>query len=205
MSWQNLNEMRGGGKENSNDFQHGWRNSCKRTSYEHRGPSSLTPTQIMDQQTFYRYAWTSLVQEMHIFHLVLVHLASYLHLRWFLDRVGNSRGYYSSSIWTKMESIKVCVDKLLFPMHWIFAHGEIALLKAKDFSIYIKRRHQFHPIKHRMLVDISEQDCYTWFSQNHENMHCLMIHLCVPNTVTHPSHGAVYTGGVLSRVALPHD
>jgi hypothetical protein len=47
----------------------------------------------MDQQTYYRYAWTSLAQGMHIFHLVLLHLASYLRLRWFLDRVGDSMGY----------------------------------------------------------------------------------------------------------------
>jgi hypothetical protein len=74
---------------------------------------------------------------MHIFHLVLLHLASYLRLRWLLDQVGNSTGYYSSSTWTKMEGIKVCVDKLIFLIHWIFAHGEIALLHAKDLSIYV--------------------------------------------------------------------
>ncbi len=131
---------------------------------------------------------------MHIFHLVLLHLASYLRLRWFLDRVVDSTGYYSTSIWTKMESIKVCFDKLLFLMRWILAHGEIALLQAEDLSIYIQRRNQFHPIKHRRLINISEQDCYTWFSQNHENMHCLMIHLRIPNTITHPSNGSVFTG-----------
>jgi hypothetical protein len=103
-------------------------------------------------------------------------------------------GYYSTSIWTEMESIKVCVDKLLFLMHWILAHGEITLLQAEDLSIYIQRKNQFHPIKHRMLVNISEQDCYRWFSQNHENMHRVMIHLRIPNTITHPSNGAVFTG-----------
>jgi hypothetical protein len=131
---------------------------------------------------------------MHIFHLVLLHLASYLRLQWFLDRVGDSTRYYSTSIWTKMESIKICVDKLLFLMRWILAHGEIAILQAEDLSIYIQRRHQFHPIEHRRLVDISEQDCYMWFSQNHENMQHLMIHLCIPNTITHPLDGAVFTG-----------
>ncbi len=109
-------------------------NTHERTSYKHRGTTSLTPTQIMDQQTYYGYAWTSLNQGMHIFHLVLLHLASYLRLQWFLDQVSNSTGYYSSSIWTKMESIKFCVDKLLFLMHWIFSHGEIALLQAKFLS-----------------------------------------------------------------------
>jgi hypothetical protein len=116
MSQRNLNEMRGGFEESFNNLQYGWRNTRRRMSYKHRRTSSLTPAQIMDQQTYYRYAWTSLAQGMHIFHLVLLHLASYFHLQWFLDRVGNSTGYYSTSICTKMEIIKVSVDKLLFLM-----------------------------------------------------------------------------------------
>jgi hypothetical protein len=135
MSQRNLNEMCGGSEESFNNLQYGWRNTHRRTSYEHRRTSSLTPAQIMDQQTYYGYAWTSLAQGMHIFLLVLLHLASYLCLRWFLDRVGDSTGYYSTSIWTKVESIKVCVDKLLFLMRWILAHGEIALLQAEDLYL----------------------------------------------------------------------
>jgi hypothetical protein len=129
--------MCGGSEESFDNLQYSWRNTRQRRSYEHRRTSSLTPAQIKDQQTNYGYAWTSLAQGMHIFHLVILHLASYLRLRWFLDRVGNSTGYYSTSIRTKMESIKVCVDKLLFLMHWILTHGEIALLQAEDLSIYI--------------------------------------------------------------------
>jgi hypothetical protein len=185
-------------------IQYCWRNTCEKTTYKHRGTSSLTPAQVMDQQTYYGYAWTSLVQGMHTFHLVFLHLERYLRLQWFLDWVGNSTCYYSLSIRTKMESIKVCVDKLLFLMCWIFAHGKIALLQAKNLSIYAQRRHQFHPIKHRRLVDISEQDCYTWFSQNQENMHRLMIRLRIPNTITHPLNGAVYTGEVCFHIWLYH-
>jgi hypothetical protein len=204
MNQHNLNEMHGGSEESSNNLQCSWRNTHERTSSEHRRTSSLTPIQIMDQQTYYGYAWTSFAQGMHIFHLVLLHLASYLHLQWFLDQVGNSTWYYSTSIWTKMESIIVCVDKLLFLMRWIRANDEITLLQAEDLSIYIQRRNQFHPIKHRRLVDISEQDCYTWFSQNNEDMHRLMIHLRIPNTITHPLNGAVFTGEECFLVWLYH-
>jgi hypothetical protein len=137
MSRRNLNEMHGGSEESFNNLQYSWRNTRQFTPYKHRRTSSLTPAQIMDQQTYYGYAWTSLAQGMHIFHLVLLHLASYLRLRWFLDWMGDSTGYYFTSIWTKMESIKVCVDKVLFLMHWILAHGEIALLQAEDLSIYV--------------------------------------------------------------------
>ncbi len=77
MSRQNLNELQGDGNENNEDhLQYGWRNTRRRTSYKHRGTSSLTPAQVMDQDTYYGYAWMSLVQGMYMFHLVLLHLAS---------------------------------------------------------------------------------------------------------------------------------
>jgi hypothetical protein len=44
-------------QENGDDeVQYGYRRSRRRTSYEYRGSSSLTPTQIMEQETYYRYA-----------------------------------------------------------------------------------------------------------------------------------------------------
>ncbi len=70
MSRQNFNEMRGGDDDNNDDLQYGWRNRHNRTSYENRGTNSLTPAQLMDQDTYYGYAWMSLHQGMHILHLV---------------------------------------------------------------------------------------------------------------------------------------
>ncbi len=44
-------------QENDDDeVQYGYRRSRRRTSYEYRGSSSLTPAQIMEQETYYRYA-----------------------------------------------------------------------------------------------------------------------------------------------------
>jgi hypothetical protein len=104
--------------------------------------SSLTLKQCMDQQTYYGYAWVSLVQALHVLQLVLLLLASFLLLHWFVDGVGNSMGNYTScSIWSKMQSIKDCVERLFILLWWILARGEIALLYAKDFFIYVCRRH----------------------------------------------------------------
>ena len=76
MSRRNFNELRGGGNGNNEDeypqLQYGLRNTRRRTSYEHRGTSSLTPAQVMDQDTYYGYAWMSLVQGMYMLHLVLI-------------------------------------------------------------------------------------------------------------------------------------
>ncbi len=134
---------------------------------------------------------------MHILHLVLLHLASYLRLRWFVNRVGDHMGYYSSSIGDEMGRIKGSVDRLFFIIGWISAHGEIALLRAEDLSIYVRRRHWFNPLSNRRLIDISEQDCFTWFSQSHNNMCRLMTHLCVPSTFMHNLNG---TGGRSGKI-----
>jgi hypothetical protein len=157
----------------------------------------------MDQDTYYGYACVSLMQGMHLLHLVLIHLASYLRLRWFVDRVGDHTGNYTASIRAKMTSIRDCVDSLLFLIRWVLAHGEIALLRAEDLSIYVRRRHRFHPVNNRRLANISEQDCYTWFSQDHENMCLLMAHLRIPDTFTHTNR-AVYTGEECFVVWLYH-
>jgi hypothetical protein len=146
MSWQNFNKLWGGGNENNKDhLQYGWKNTCWGTSYKHRGASTLTPAQVMDQDTYYGYAWMSFVQSMYMFHLVLLHLESYLRLHWFVNQMGNPTGNYTSSIWAKMQSMIDCVDRLVFLIRWVLAHGEIALLCAEDLSIYVHKVH-FHPV-----------------------------------------------------------
>jgi hypothetical protein len=95
MSRRNFDNLRGGGDENNEDLQYGWRNTRRRTAYEHRGTSSSTPAQIMDQQTYYGYGWVSLVQAVHVLQLILLLLASFLRLRWFVDGVGDFMGNYT--------------------------------------------------------------------------------------------------------------
>ena len=136
--------------------------------------------------------------------LVLLHLASYLRLRWFLDRIGHSMGNYASVIRDIMKDIKECIETLFFHIRWILAHGETVLLYAEDLSMYFRRRHRFHPADHRKLDDISEADCYTWFSQNNENMRHLLLHLQLPDTFVHQSNGMIHSGETCFLVYLYH-
>ena len=61
--------------DDSEELQFGWRSTQRRTVYEHRGSSSLTPSQVMDQQTHYGYAWMSLMQGIYVLQLIHHHLA----------------------------------------------------------------------------------------------------------------------------------
>ncbi len=117
MSRRNLDEMRGGADadDDSKELQYGWRSTRRRTSYEHRGTSSLAPAQVMDQQTHYGYAWVSLMQALHVLQLVLLLLANFIRLRWYVDGVGNSIANFTSClIRSKMQSIKDYVERLIF-------------------------------------------------------------------------------------------
>jgi hypothetical protein len=142
MSHRNLDEMRGGADadDSGEELQYGLRNTRRQMAYEHRGTSSLTPAQVMDQQTHYGYAWLSLLQALQVFQLVLLLLASFSCLRWYVDGVGNSISILTTNmICSKMQSIKEYVEMLLFHFCWILAHGEIAFLYAEDLSIYVRR------------------------------------------------------------------
>ncbi len=69
-------------QENGDDkVQYGYRRSRRRTSYEYRGSSLLTPTQIMEQETYYRYAEIAVQQVSYLLQLILLHQASYVSLR----------------------------------------------------------------------------------------------------------------------------
>ena len=117
MSRRNLDDMRGGADadDSGEELQYGLWNTQQRMAYKHRGTSSLTPAQVMDQQTHYGYAWMSLFQALQVFQLVLLLLASFSCLRWYVDGAGNSISILTTNmIRSKMQSIKEYAEKLLF-------------------------------------------------------------------------------------------
>ena len=72
--------------DDSDELEYGYRRSRRRTSYENRGSSSLTPAQIMEQETYYRYAEEAVERVVFILHLILLHQASYVALRSLVGR-----------------------------------------------------------------------------------------------------------------------
>jgi hypothetical protein len=63
------------------NIQYGYRRSRWSTLYVYPGSSSLTPTQIMEQETYYRYAEVAVQRVTYILQLILLHQASYVSLR----------------------------------------------------------------------------------------------------------------------------
>ncbi len=62
------------------NIQYGYRTSRQRTLCEYRGSTPLTPAQIMEQETYYRYAEVAVQHVNYILQLILLHQASYITL-----------------------------------------------------------------------------------------------------------------------------
>jgi len=94
-------------------------------------------------------------------------------------------------------------DELEVRIACAMALGEIAYLHIEDLTVFICRRTWFSPRRNWRIVNISGDDCYAWFGQNHSNMHLLVLHLRVPSTLTTPT-GSVYTGEECFMTYLYH-
>jgi hypothetical protein len=69
-----------GSHNNDDEIEYGYLRSRRRTLYKNKGLSSLTPTQIMEQETYYRYAKVAVERVVFILHLVLLNQATYVNL-----------------------------------------------------------------------------------------------------------------------------
>ena len=170
-------------EEGDANIQYGYRRSWRSTSYVYRGSSSLTPAQIMEQETYYRYAEVAVQRVTYILQLILLHQASYVALRALISRWSGvaSMERTVAIACESIEKIMAVVNRLFF-VRWIRAHGELALLYAEDLTVFVRRRHRFPPIRFRRIGDVLHQDCYTMFGQYPHNLRRLYLHLRVPKT-----------------------
>jgi hypothetical protein len=93
----------------------------------------------MEQETYYRYAEVAVQCVTYILQLILLHQASYVTLRMTIGRWSGIASMASAiaSAWGKMRQIMNMVSWMFFIARWIQAHGEIALLYAKDLTVFI--------------------------------------------------------------------
>ena len=73
-------ERRGQSARQRSKIQYGYRRSRRRTAYEYGGSSSLSPAQIMEQETYYRCAKVAVQRILYILQIILLHQALYVSL-----------------------------------------------------------------------------------------------------------------------------
>jgi hypothetical protein len=103
------------------EIQDGYRRSWRRTLYEYRGCSLLTPAQIMEQETYYRCAVVTVQCVTYILQLVLLHQASYVTLRATIRRWSGIDSMASAIAFAREKMIKImnAVNRIFFVARWI--------------------------------------------------------------------------------------
>ena len=202
----NDNDDSGEDDEDPDIIQYGYRTSRRRTPHEYRGSSSLTPAQIMEQETYYRYAEVAVQHVTYILQLILLYKASYVSLCASITRLSGIASMEGAVAIAreKFERIMAAVNWLFILVRWTKAHGEVALLYAEDLAIFIRRRHRFTPCRSRRIDDVLHQDCYTWFGYYPHNLSRLYLHLRVPETFVVTATGKIYMGEECFLVYLYH-
>ena len=100
--------------DDSDELEYEYRRSRRRTSYENRGSSSLTPAQKVKQETYYRYAEEAVERVVFILHLVLLHQASYVALR---SLVGRWSGVSVVNVASVVETARAKMKRMLDAVH----------------------------------------------------------------------------------------
>jgi hypothetical protein len=108
-------------EEGDANIQYGYRRSRRSTMYVYHGSSSLTPAQIMEQETYYRYAEVAVQRVTYILQLILLHQASYVSLRTSISRWSGVASM-ERTIAIACESIEksmAVVNRLFSVVRWI--------------------------------------------------------------------------------------
>jgi len=91
--------------DDDDELEYGLRRTCRRTSYEHRGTSALSPAQVIDRDTYYEYASIALMQSMYIYQLLLYHLVMYRYLQRCISNNINIKNYSLMLLLSSLDDI----------------------------------------------------------------------------------------------------
>jgi hypothetical protein len=72
--------MQGNSSDEVDELEYGYQDSRQSTAYKQRGSSSLTSTQIMEQEIYHDYAMMAIKQSMYFLCLIVLHRAVYASL-----------------------------------------------------------------------------------------------------------------------------
>jgi hypothetical protein len=97
---------------NDNDeIEYSYHRSWRRTLYENCSSISLTPAQITEQETYYRYAKVVIQRVVYILQLIILHQPSYVHLHLLIRQwSGVSAVSIASAIESAREKMQQIVD-----------------------------------------------------------------------------------------------
>ena len=187
------------------DVQYGIRRSRRNTSHQYRDSSSLNPGDRMEQEVYYENAEISVEESLIIMHMIVLLSALHLRASSILRNLQNMNGIQSVLDYFRnmINSIKIKIDRLFLVVSFLRAHGELALLRAEDLTVYIRRRNRFRPKSYRLLQDLTRQNCYDWYGLSPHSLRRLFSKWRVPDQFRSRSRH-VYSGEECFLIFMYH-
>lgn len=194
-------------EEDGEDIQFGFRRRRDETSYQYRDSSSLSPVQMMEHEC-YRHASVNILQRCIILaHNIMPLLSAYIYYYSMLKRLqtGAAARYESTivAIRKKLHRIKCTYQHIHLVLRWMISYGELALFRAEDLLVFVRRRHRWKPKRYRHLIDINRHDCYVWFGLSPHELRSLYHSWRIPEQLRGPSRH-VFGGEECFLISLYH-
>ena len=137
------------GDNGSQDVEYGFRDTHRRTSYEHRGSSSLTPRLIMEREDHISMIYYLFDRALDYLQSMVYFQAMFTWLRLFVRRLegmmGENVARAAKNAREMMTSIQAKFDEMEVLLACIMALAKIAYLYVEDLTAFICRRNWFSP------------------------------------------------------------
>jgi hypothetical protein len=128
----------------------------------------------MEQEVSYLFAEDALKRGTLMAHLLVLILGIYNQLcAKFFCWIGYD--FITAAVNAQLVQIKSMMQQLILLITWTRAYGEMALLYAEDFTVFIHRRHRFDAHRFRSIDVIDWQYCYVWFGLSPNDLRRLFI------------------------------
>lgn len=139
--WEQVNGAR--------DVEYGLRDVRRRTTYEHRGSSSLTPGQTMERKDFTSWIYYFFDRALEYLMGMVQIQSEFTRLRLFVRQreeiMGESVGRAVEEARVMMSRAQAKFDELEVLVACVMALAEIAYLHVEDLTVFIRRRTRFSP------------------------------------------------------------
>ena len=126
------------------DIEYGFRDTRRRTTYEYRRSSSLTPRQIMERKEYTSWIYYFFDRSLEYLHLMVYLQAIFIRLRLFIRQWEGEMGENVGRAVNQARDMMMCVqdkfDELDVLAVCFMALAEIAYLHVEDLTVFICRR-----------------------------------------------------------------
>uniref|UniRef100_A0A7S2PXA2 DDE Tnp4 domain-containing protein n=1 Tax=Skeletonema marinoi TaxID=267567 RepID=A0A7S2PXA2_9STRA len=162
----------------------GERQSRRRTSWQHRDTSSLSPAQMDERDTYFRFAEDMIQKSVELLPIIsslLMNLTSYYAI---IQQWSSTGSTVSANVVSrareKMIQCKAAFDNMTLLLVWIKSYAQIALLHVEDLTFFSRRPHRFPDECYRTIESISSHQCYSWFGVDQHQLQALYRHWRIP-------------------------